>query len=201
VKFRKNEALAAKRRVAVFIYQDDGVTPAPLATNWAAIAAKVTLVGTHVATLTAATPGAASNNISIALVADGAGVGSLTNVGTAYTFHYATAVTTMANFVTATAAVFAFSAYTATDVLVSPGDTQGSLALTGGFDLAWQVRQGGVVYTAAAGTFTSTGVDGEWIYEATQAELNVLASEFGVKVARVGFLTRIVTCELNDAAV
>lgn len=198
--FRKNEGFAAKRRVALFLYADDGVTPAPLATSWASVAASVALTGTHHATLTYSPAGSAGNSITVTLTADGSGVGSLTLSGSAYTFHYQSGVTTMANFLAAASGVFTFSGHTPADVLVSPGDTQGPLALAGGLDLAWQVRAGGTSYANAAGTWMNTGVDGEWIYEATQAELNFVGSEFGVKVQRAGFLMRIVTCDMNDAA-
>jgi hypothetical protein len=100
---RKNEATAAKRRVALYVYTDDGVSPAPLATDFSA-----------------------------------AGV--------------------------------------------------------------VQVRLGGFAYVNAGGSFTNTGIDGEWVYEFTQAETNVSVSELGVKVEKAGFLTRITTVPVLDPA-
>lgn len=203
---RKNEAIASKRRVKLYITEDDGVTPADHATSFAAVAAHVALIGTHHATLTTLTAGLVGNAITISLVAGGSGVGSLTNVGTAYTFHYATGVTTMANFVTAAAAVFAFSGHTPADVLASAGDTQGPLALTGGIDSAWEVSQGTTTFATAVGTVTNctrafgTPIDGLFQYEATQAELNYLGSEFTVKFEYPGFKTLVVTSDMNDAA-
>lgn len=202
---RKNEAIAAKRRVKLYITDPDGV-PVPAATSFAAVAAHVALTGTHHATLTTLTAGLIGNAITISLVAGGSGVGSLTNVGTAYTFHYATGVTTMANFVTAAAAVFAFSGHTPADVLVSAGDTQGPLALTGGIDSAWEVSQGTTTFATATGTITNctrafgTPIDGLFQYEATQAELNYLGSEFTVKFEYPGYKTLVVTSDMNDAA-
>lgn len=185
-KFRKNEATAAKRRVALYVYLSDGVTPAPLATNWAAVAASVALIGTHHATVQATTPGVGGNVLTIKLKNDGAGAGNLTNSGNDYTFHYATGVTTMANLATALTAsgVLTLAGYTGTDVLTNPGDTQGPLALVLGQDIGFRVRAGAFAYADSAGTNTNTGVDGEWVYEATQAELNFTGSEFGVKVDR-----------------
>ena len=124
MKVRKNETIAAKRRVKVFVTLDDGVTPAPASSLFAAVAASVALTGTHAATLTWNLTGIVGNGKTIALVADGTGAGSLTVTGNAYVFHYATGVTTMANFVTAAAGVFVFSGHTPTDVLAATGDTQ-----------------------------------------------------------------------------
>ena len=80
--------------------------------------------------------GFGGNAISIQFVADGAGVGSLTQSGYALTFHYATGVTTVANFETAVAASGLIEVQT-TDgagTLTSPGDTFGPVFLSGGTD-------------------------------------------------------------------
>lgn len=205
-RFRKNAPVAAKRRVKVYIWLDDGSGPAPAASTFAAVAASVALTGTHHATLTWLVAGLAGNVKTITLAADGAGVGSLTNAGNAYTFHYATGVTTMANFVTAAAAVFAFSGHTPADVLVSPGDTQGPLALVGGIAYGWEVSQSTPTFAAAAGTVTNctradgTGIDGLFQYEFTQAELNFLGSEVTLRLEYPGFRADVATCEMNDAA-
>ena len=58
----------------------------------------------------------------------------------------------------------------------------------------------GTTYTDAAGTITNTGVDGEWVYEFTQAEVNVTANELSVKVVKATFQTRIITVDLLDPA-
>lgn len=80
--------------------------------------------------------GFGGNAISIQFVADGAGVGSLTQNGYALTFHYQTGVTTVANFETAVAASPLIEVQTVDGVgtLASPGDTFGQTFLTGGTD-------------------------------------------------------------------
>jgi hypothetical protein len=205
VKVRKNELVAAKRRVKLFITLDDGVTPAPAASSFAAVAASVALTGTHLATLTwAAATGIVGNGKTIALASDGSGAGSLTVTAGAYVFHFASGTTTMANFVTAAAGVFTFSGHTPADVL-SAGDVQGPLTLAGGAEYGWEVSAGSSTFAPATGTVTNctravgTGIDGCFQYEATQAEVNLTASEFTVKLEYPGFRTAIVTCEMNDA--
>jgi len=206
-RFRKNESIAAKRRVKVFVYQDDGITPAPAATTFAAVAAHVALTGTHHATFTENTGGAHANGWTISTVSGGSGVGSLTIVGgTAFTFHYQSGVTTMANMVAALALYFTASGYTGTDVLVSAGDTQGPLTLAGGVDYGWEVSLGNSSFQLAIGTATNclrnlgTGIDGCWQYEFDQSELNFLGAEAQIKLEYPGFKTQIVTCDMNDAA-
>ena len=170
--WHKNESIAAKRRCAILVYTADGVTPLPKATFLGVVAASVALTGTHLATLSSTQSGSLGNGKTISLVADGAGTGSLTVSGNAYTFHYLSGTTTMANFVTAATSVFTFSGHTPADILVSPGDTQGPLTLAGGVDYPLTVRDELVAYGATLGTLTNAGVDGVWVYEATQAETN-----------------------------
>lgn len=198
-RFRQNESIAAKRRADIYVTYDDGVTPAPAATDWTAQKAICPLIGTHHATIQVSAAygsglgGAAGNAFTFATVADGTGIGSVTHTGSAYTFHYQTAVTTLANMASVLATDGTLNlvggTYTGTDVLASAGDTQGPLPFTGGFNPAFSVRGGGTTYADAAGTFTNTtllgsGVPGEWIYEATQSELNFVGSEFGIIVVR-----------------
>lgn len=102
--WRKNEPTAAFRRAAVHIYQDDGVTPAPLATSF--------------------TTGAAGNT---------------------------------------------------------------------------QVRKGGTAWVDADGTLTNSGVDGHWVYEATQAETNFDGTEFEIKVVKTGFTNAFSIVQMNIA--
>lgn len=80
--------------------------------------------------------GAAGNSLTLALVADGAGAGSLTQNGNAWTFHYQSTVTTVANFETAIQASSMLQVRTtdASGTLASPGDTFGATAFTGGVD-------------------------------------------------------------------
>jgi hypothetical protein len=87
--------------------------------------------------------GVAGNAVTLALVADGAGVGNMTRVGTAFTFHYASAVTTVANFEAAVAGLVAPNRLirikangTGVTVLTAPGDTFGATAFTLGSDVA-----------------------------------------------------------------
>jgi hypothetical protein len=69
-------------------------------------------------------------------------------------------------------------------VFEDDGVTPAPLA-TVGFTV--QVRVSGGSYAAAAGTFINTGVDGEWEYEASQAETNHDAAELVVLVTKTGF--------------
>jgi hypothetical protein len=127
--------------------------------------ASVALTGTHHATLTSVLSGTAGNAVTFTTAAGGSGVGALTVIGTAYTFTYATGVTTMANLVTAVAGVFVVSGDTPSDVLASAGDTQGPLALTGGIDAAViqmisdrKVRVAGLSLAAGASGTISTAL-------------------------------------------
>lgn len=102
--WRKNEPTAAFRRAAVYIFEDDGVTPAPLATSF--------------------TVGAAGNT---------------------------------------------------------------------------QIRKGGTTWVDAGGTLTNTGIDGHWLYEATQAETNFDGTEFEIKVEKAGFSRATSIVQMNTA--
>lgn len=78
--------------------------------------------------------GLGGNSISIALVADGAGVGSLTASGNALTFHYQSGVTTVANFetaVTASSLIEIHTVGTGANVFAA-GDAIAATLLTGG---------------------------------------------------------------------
>lgn len=74
--------------------------------------------------------------ISLRFVADGTGTGSLTRDGYALTFHYETAVTTVANFETAVAAsdLIEIETTDGTGTLTSPGDTFSATYFSGGSD-------------------------------------------------------------------
>lgn len=204
-KFRKNEPIAAKRRVKVFIRDANG-DPIAIGASFAALAAAVALTGTHHATLTWNATGLAGNAITISLLNDGTGTGSLTHTGGAYTFHYQSGVTTMANFVTAAAGVFTFSGHTPADVLTHAGDTQGPLALVGGSPYAWEVSQSSSTFVAAAGPVTNctnasgVGIPGLFQYEFTIPELSFLGSEASLKFEYYNCQTHVMTCEMNDAA-
>lgn len=43
-------------------------------------------------------------------------------------------------------------------------------------------RDGGFTFADAGGTLTNTGYDGRWVYEATQAETNVIANEIEIEL-------------------
>lgn len=90
--------------------------------------------------------------VTFTATADGTGTGSITVVGTAVTFHYETAVTTVANFEAALAASAAASLLMR---VMTAGTTQGYALLVGDDDfaatpLAWTTG-------ALAGTFTLWG--------------------------------------------
>lgn len=95
---------------------------------------------THVDTiLRAVNGGLAGNSISLNLVPDGAGVGSFTNSGNAYEFHFEDAITTVANFEAAVAALvdapFEIDTLgTGANVLGDPSDSTGFMDFTGGTD-------------------------------------------------------------------
>lgn len=81
--------------------------------------------------------GPAGNTYSIAFVADGAGAGNVTIVGTAYTYHYQSGVTTMLAVLFNLASVFGFTGtFDPTAVLVA-GDAIGPITLSGGADKVW----------------------------------------------------------------
>lgn len=186
----KNESVANKRCVNLFVYESDGITPAPTTTQFQAIAAFINLSSVDTGVLTTAvlswgTKGAAGNSVTIQLVADGAGSGSVTQVGSAYKFHFAAGVTTINNMNTALQAV-GFAAlggtFTGTNTLGSPGDVFGPSALSGGQDSTVFVRPSGGAWATALGTLTNTGVPGNFEYQLTQAETNVDASELEVRI-------------------
>ncbi len=91
---------------------------------------------THVNTvIRAKIPGLGGNSFTIAFVADGSTVGSLTLAGSAYTFHYATGVTTVTNFetaITASVNLEVKTAGTGANLLVSVVDAFTATHLAGG---------------------------------------------------------------------
>lgn len=91
---------------------------------------------THINTvIQAKVAGTAGNSFTITSTADGAGVGSLTLSGSDYTFHYATGVTTVANFetlITASANLEVKTPGTGATLIVAVVDAFSSTALAGG---------------------------------------------------------------------
>lgn len=205
-RFRKNESIAAKRRVSIYVTEDDGVTPADPGTDWSAQKATCNPAGTtHLtsAILQYSIAGAfyTSQLRTIKFVGDGSGTGSVATSANDWTFHFAPGTTTVGNARTALAAAhdsdtgtIAFTGtWTDADVLAS-GDAFGPLPFVGGFDIALRIRQGTSSYGFTAGTLTNTtdgptfapdsNVPGEWIYEFTQSELNFVGSEVGLRLFR-----------------
>lgn len=89
----------------------------------------------------ATSAGAAGNAITIAFVADGTGAGSFTRVGSAFTFHYQSGVTTVTNFETAVAAlagaddlIAVKTPGTGSNTFDDPADTLAATPLAGGAD-------------------------------------------------------------------
>lgn len=102
--------------------------------------------------------GAAGNAVTIAFTADGSGAGSMTRAGTAFTYHYESGVSTVANFEAVVAAltgadalIEVVTAGTGATVLADPGDTFTATALTGGTD-------------RLAGTFRPDPDHGHWSF-------------------------------------
>ena len=97
-------------------------------------------VSTNVNTVVEALLGGTGGNaITIATVNDGAGAGNFTRVGNAFTFHYATGVTTVANFEAAIAALAGADKLidvktpgTGANVFTSPADTFAATNLAAG---------------------------------------------------------------------
>lgn len=79
-------------------------------------------------------PGASGNSITIQFIADGTGVGSLTESGNAVVFHFQSGVTTVANFESAVAGSSLIEVKTSDGVgtLSSPSDVFSATALAGG---------------------------------------------------------------------
>jgi hypothetical protein len=88
----------------------------------------------------AKTVGVGGNDLTLAFVADGSGSGSLTQSGSALTFHYESGVTTVANFETAvgSSAVIEVATVDGTGTLTSPGDTFSATAFAGGSNRSCQ---------------------------------------------------------------
>lgn len=203
-KFNRAQTVSALRDLEVALYEDDGETLAPSDTPWKGVQAKRALLGDTGALALAVISyiglGVAGNGYTITFAADGAGIGSVTNIGTAYIFHFQAGVTTVSNAITALAATFTFSGtYTPSATLSNPGDVFGPLALAGGVDNALFVRSGGVTYAVAGGTITVTN-KGTFVYNFTTAELTVTASEIafcadkGLDAAYLDLSTKTLRC-------
>jgi hypothetical protein len=102
--------------------------------------------------------GVAGNMVTLATVADGAGVGNITRIGNAFTFHYATGVTTVANFEAAVAALVGADQLivvktpgTGATVLVAPTDTFAATVFGGGSNVVaggtWSQVESGVRFS------------------------------------------------------
>lgn len=81
--------------------------------------------------------GRGGNDFTLALVADGTGAGTLTRNGNAYTFHFQTGVTTVANFETAINAddqIVVKTTDAGGGTLTTPGDVFAAASFTGGTD-------------------------------------------------------------------
>lgn len=97
-------------------------------------------ISTHVNTVVRSRVGSRDgNSVSLALLNDGAGAGSVTLAGNTVTFHYQTGVTTVANFETAIAAstqhlIEIGTIGTPANIFVHPADTHVATLLTGGLD-------------------------------------------------------------------
>jgi hypothetical protein len=61
-----------------------------------------------------------------------------------------------------------------------------------------QVRRGGTSWTNATGTLTNTGIDGHWVYEATQAETNFDGTEFEIKIEKTGYSRALTLVQMAD---
>lgn len=175
----KNETSASLRTITLQVFEQDGVTPAPTTAKFQALQATLNLNGLATGSLanvllTFVGAGAAGDLVSLAITADGAGAGSLTNVGNAYTFHYQSGVTTVNNMIAALAAVATFTgAFTGTNTLAA-GDAITAHNFSGGQDSVVFLTPIGGARTTAAGALTNdNGIPGRFKYVATQAETNV----------------------------
>lgn len=134
----------------------------------------VTASATCETVIQARVEGVGGNNISLVFVNDGAGTGTLTQNGNALTFHYASGVTTVANFEALVATSTLIEINTADpspgDVLTHPGDTFTTSFLEGGVDrlvqslsvnkarrvsATFQIKQGTPAATPAFPTLTA----------------------------------------------
>jgi hypothetical protein len=135
-------AIAANKQPTVN-YTNDSTTPVR---NMALVAIKASLAlatkTTHCDTIIeATTAGVAGDLLTIAFAADGAGAGSITRVGTNFTFHFADGVTTVTNFQTAVAALAGADDLigvktngTGANVLTAAADVFAATALDNGAD-------------------------------------------------------------------
>jgi hypothetical protein len=187
----KNQPVAALRRATILIYEDDGVTPAPMATDF-----------------TGCTTIREGNNAYVSAA------GSLINVGIDGEWYYeatqpetnvdATEVVIKVDkvgFATARAiAAIDFSSTTwvknqtvaslrRATVFVYEDDGVTPAPMATDFTGCVTIREGNNAYTGAVGSFVNVGVDGEWYYEATQTETNVDATEVVVRVVKAAFAT------------
>lgn len=202
--FLPNQASASLRAMSLWLLEDDGVTPvaASLIPTYQGAYASRTLSGTATVAgmiVSWGTLGSAFNYnggtpVTLALVTGGSGAGSMSNTGNAYTFTYAVGITTVANLVTAltTAGFTVGGTYTSSATLQS-GDAFSALSLAGGLNNSLFTRQNGTAGAAvrsASGTllngFTGSlsGLAGDGIYTATQAELNFTGTELQVFAQR-----------------
>lgn len=189
-KFNRAQPVDALRDLEVFLYEDDGATPAPIDTPFTGRQAKRLLSGTTgVLTsvlLSYVDPGINGNTYSVAFVADGLGAGNVSAAGNDLTYHFQSGVTTVAQ---AQAQLLGFGilfsgTFVGSAVLTTPNDVFTARKLAGGVDAALFVRSGGVTWLSFEGTWTNTGIAGSWIYQYTIGELDFIGSQVSLRVTK-----------------
>lgn len=190
-RFNRAEVVPENRRQEVFLYEDDGVTPVDLSTNFVGSMAKRQLLGLSGGTLLDATIsvdiGLAGNDYTIEFVADGVGAGNVTTSGGGLVvqYHFQTGVSTVAQ---AKAALLSVNLTLTTTALntatLTASDVFGPFKLAGGTDSDLFLRRGDVTWVTFGGTFTNTGIDGDWVYEYTQAELDFAGNQVSLRVTK-----------------
>lgn len=137
----------------------------PVARTFASLDVSGPGAATFNTVIEAVNEGPAGNLITLATVADGTGAGSLTESGTAVTFHYQSGVTTVGNFETAVAGstlIKVKTTGTGANVLNDPADTFSATNLSAGGATA-----------SAVPTLTSTTIGMAPPYTADQAVMLV----------------------------
>lgn len=131
--------------------------------------------------------GAAGNAITFATVADGAGGGSITRVGTAFTYHYQDGVSTVGDLETAITALAGAddlidvkTAGTALNTINAPADTFAATPLAGGLD------DEGVTIQEVGTAVTIHYVDGESTVADVEAAITSDSTLISVKTAGTG---------------
>jgi hypothetical protein len=189
-RLRRNEPDAANRRLRVFLFTDDGQTPAPITTNYDVKAATLSLAftsGVLVGVIAAYDPGSTGNKVTLRFVADGAGVGNVTGVGFAFVFHFQSGVTTIANATAQLSGVgITFTgAFTPSNVLTTPNDVFGPSFFSDGEDSAVWISPGDTTEAESQGTTTNINSrPGYFLYQFTQGETDFNANQGGFRVTK-----------------